>query len=183
MSIFGAFFFAFLMIVRIAQLIGGGVDLLGVLLAGQAGMTAFYMIFRRKASNAARLPDQILAWVSAILPLAMQTMREEWGWLAAPGLFLVLWSMLSLGSSFSIAPAARRLVIRGPYRFIRHPMYAGEILSLSGAYIASLAPWNLCVLAVFIASIYMRIVAEETLFKNYSIYAHSVKWRLVPGVW
>ncbi len=183
MSIFGAFLFAFLMIVRIAQLIGGGVDLLGFLLTSQAGMAAFYMIFRHKASNEVRLPAQILAWVSAILPLAMQTTREGWGWLAVPGLFLVLWSMWSLSSSFSIAPAARELIMRGPYRFIRHPMYTGEILSLSGACIASLVAWNLCVLAVFIASIYMRIVAEETLFKNYSIYAHSVKWRLVPGVW
>ncbi|RPI88111.1 MAG: hypothetical protein EHM40_22530 [Chloroflexi bacterium] len=183
MSIFGAFPFAFLMIVRIAQLIGGGVDLLGILLTGQAGMAAFCMIFRHRASSEARLPVQILAWVSAILPLAIQTTREGWGWLATPGLFLVLWSMWSLSSSFSIAPAARRLIMRGPYRFIRHPMYTGEILSLSGACAASLTPWNLYVLLVFIASICVRVAAEEALFKNYSIYANLVKWRLVPGVW
>jgi len=183
MSIFGAFLFAFLMIVRIAQLIGRGVDLLGILLTGQAGMVAFYMIFRHKASSEARLPVQILAWVSAILPLAMQTTNVGREWLAVPGLCLVLWSMWSLGSSFSIAPAARKLVVQGPYRFIRHPMYAGEILSLCGACAASLTPWNLYVLLVFIASICVRVAAEEALFKNYSIYANLVKWRLVPGVW
>jgi protein-S-isoprenylcysteine O-methyltransferase Ste14 len=183
MSIFGAFLFAFLMIVRIAQMIGGGVDPLGILLAGQAGMAAFYMIFRQKASTEAWLPVQLLAWVSAILPLTMQTAKGVWGWLAAPGLCLTLWSMWSLGFSFSIAPAARKLVAQGPYRFIRHPMYAGEILSLSGAYAASAIPWNLYVLLVFIVSICVRIAAEEALFKDYSIYANSVKWRLVPGVW
>ncbi len=183
MSIFGAFLFAFLMIVRIAQMIGGDVDPLGILLAGQAGMAAFYMIFRQEASNEAWLPVQLLSWLSAILPLVMQITKGNWGWLAVPGLCLALWSMWSLGFSFSIAPAARELVVQGPYRFIRHPMYAGEILSLSGACIASLAPWNLYVLVVFTASVCVRIAVEESLFKNYSIYAHSVKWRLVPGVW
>ncbi|MBN2116307.1 MAG: hypothetical protein JW730_07045 [Anaerolineales bacterium] len=183
MSIFGALLFAFLMIVRIAQMIGGGVDPLGILLAVQAGMAAFYMIFRHKASQEARLPVQLLAWTSAILPLTIQTTKGGWGWLATPGLCLALWSIWSLGSSFSIAPAARKLVVQGPYRFIRHPMYAGEILSLFGTCIASLAAWNVCALAIFIASICMRIAKEESLFKNYSIYAHSVKWRLIPGVW
>ncbi len=183
MSTVGAFLFAFLMLVRIAQMIGSGINLLGILLAGQAGMAAFYMIFRLRASQEAPLLVQLLAWASAILPLTMQTTKGNWGWLAIPGLCLALWSMWSLGSSFSIAPAARKLVVQGPYRFIRHPMYAGEILSLSGACIASLIPWNVCVLVIFSTSIYIRIVEEEALFKDYSIYAHLVKWRLVPGVW
>ncbi len=183
MSIFGAFLFTFLMIARVTRMIGSGIDPLGILLAGQAGMAAFYMIFRHRASQEARLLVQLLAWASAILPLAMQTTKGTWGWLAIPGLCLALWSMWSLGSSFSIAPAARKLVLRGPYRFIRHPMYAGEILSLSGACIASLISWNVCVLVIFSTSIYIRIVEEEALFKDYPIYAHSVKWRLVPGVW
>ncbi len=183
MSIFGAFLFTFLMIVRIAQMIGVGIDPLGILLAGQAGMAAFYMIFRRKASQEAQSLVQLLAWASAILPLTMRTTKGSWGWLAVPGLCLVLWSIWSLGGSFSIAPAVRKLVVQGPYRFIRHPMYAGEILSLSGACIASLIPWNVCVLVIFSTSIYIRIIEEEALFKDYPIYAHSVKWRLVPGVW
>ncbi len=164
-------------------MIGSGVDLLDILLAGQAGMAAFCMIFRQRASKEARLLVQLLAWASAILPLAMQTTKRNWGGLAIPGLCLALWSMWSLGSSFSIAPAARKLVMQGPYRFIRHPMYAGEILSLSGACIASLIPWNVCVLVIFSTSIYIRIVEEEALFKDYSSYAHLVKWRLIPGVW
>ena len=173
----------FLMLVRIAHMIGSGVDLLDILLASQAGMAAFYMIFRHRASQEAPLLVQLLAWASAILPLSMQTIKGNWGWLAIPGLCLALWSMWSLGSSFSIAPAARKLIVQGPYRFIRHPMYAGELLSLSGACIASLIPWNICVLVIFSTSIYIRIVEEEALFKDYSIYAHLVKWRLVPGVW
>jgi protein-S-isoprenylcysteine O-methyltransferase Ste14 len=183
MSIFGSFLFAFLMIVRVAQMLRNGVDLLGILLAGQAGIAAFCMIFRLPAAREARLPVQILAWLSAILPLAMQITKGMLGWLAAPGLFLALWSMRSLGSSFSVAPATRKLITRGPYRFIRHPMYAGEIFSLFGACLASLSVWNWFVLGVFGLSIYLRILAEESLLEEYAAYSGFVKWRIVPGVW
>lgn len=183
MSILGAFLFVFLMVVRIAQMARNGLDLLGLLLALQACFAAFWMIFRRVPSREADWFIQVFAWLSSIVPLAMQTVDGLHGLLAAPGLLLSLWAMWSLGSSFSIAPAARVLVSRGPYRLLRHPMYAGEILSLLGACLASLSLWNVCVLLLFMATVYIRVMKEESLFQKYSIYAQFVKWRMIPGVW
>jgi protein-S-isoprenylcysteine O-methyltransferase Ste14 len=184
MNIFGSFCFAFLLIVRLAQMAQSGIDLLGVLLALQAGLAVFWMIFRRRPSVEAHWTVQLLAWFSAIIPLMMQTSENaRLSWLSMPGLLVMLWAFWSLGSSFSIAPAARKLVISGPYRFLRHPMYAGEIISLAGFCIGSPLVWNWSVLLVFALSIGYRISQEEILLKRYSVYAHFVKWRLVPGVW
>jgi len=39
------------------------------------------------------------------------------------GIALALTSLMYLRRSFSIIPEARQLIVRGPYRVIRHPMY------------------------------------------------------------
>jgi len=43
-----------------------------------------------------------------------------------------VWSLRSLGRSMSIIAQARQVVDRGPYRWIRHPLYVGEIVSSLG---------------------------------------------------
>ena len=183
MNILGSFFFAFLLVVRLAQM-RHGVNLSGVLLVVQSGMVAFLMIYRHPASQAARPSVQALAWLSAIVPFAMQASKNEVsGWFSVPGLLLMLWALWSLGTSFSISPVARKLVLRGPYRFIRHPMYAGEMFSLLGFCIGSPLVWNWIVLMIFALSIWYRIFQEEGLLKRYPMYAHFVKWCVFPGVW
>lgn len=184
MNIVGSFFFAFLLIVRLAQMAQSGIDLLSSLLAMQSGLAVFWMIFRRKSSAEAHWTVQLLAWFSAIVPLTMRTSENAiLSWLSVPGLFMMLWAFWSLGSSFAIAPAARRLVISGPYRYLRHPMYAGELFSLLGFCFGSSLLWNWSVLLVFALSIGYRISQEERLLKRYAVYAYFVKWRLMPGVW
>ena len=43
------------------------------------------------------------------------------------GMILSIFSLASLGRSFSIIPQARKLVKSGPYRLVRHPIYVGEL--------------------------------------------------------
>jgi len=187
MSIPGAFLFVFLAIVRVAGIVRGGFNLLGVLLFAQASLAALLMVFRRPAHQEAPKWVQAVAWVSAILPMLFSTPSQSiWkGFLPVPGLALNLWSLVSLGIAFGIAPAYRGLVTTGPYHWLRHPMYAGELLSLAGAFLAAPQVWNLVVLLVFAVSILWRINREENILNRngYPAYASAVRWRLVPGIW
>jgi protein-S-isoprenylcysteine O-methyltransferase Ste14 len=55
------------------------------------------------------------------------------GLLLAPlGLCLSIWSVWHLRNSFSILVEARRTVASGPYRYVRHPLYLGEALTMLG---------------------------------------------------
>lgn len=58
--------------------------------------------------------------------------------LAIGALGLILWilAMLTLGSSLKVLPGTDRLVTRGVYRYFRHPIYIGIVLTLSGLFLA-----------------------------------------------
>jgi len=52
--------------------------------------------------------------------------------LALAGDGLAIASVALLGRSFSVMPAARRLVVAGPYRWMRHPLYVAEEIAIAG---------------------------------------------------
>ena len=75
----------------------------------------------------------------------------------------------------------------GPYRYVRHPLYAGAVLYISSARLL-LRSWCGLVLAPFlIAAVAFRAVMEERLLAaeldGYAAYAARTRWRLVPWVW
>lgn len=188
MSIPGAFLLVLLAISRVAWMVENGPTVLSLLLFAQAGLAALLMIFRRKAAAAAPPWVEASAWFSAAMPLLFHTPAAQHPWqclLPVPGLALTLWALASLGTAFGIAPARRSLVVRGPYRLLRHPMYAGELLSLAGAWVSAPGLWNLAVFLAFAASLVWRISQEERILDDcgYTEYAVSVRWRLLPGVW
>ena len=100
--------------------------------------------------------------------------------------FLSIASLLSLGRRFGVFPALRSLMTRGPYRFVRHPMYLAYILADIGY---NLQEWNfgtaLMVMAGWISLAY-RIHAEERVLSQdagWADYVSLVRYRIIPGLW
>jgi protein-S-isoprenylcysteine O-methyltransferase Ste14 len=100
--------------------------------------------------------------------------------------FLSLASLLTLGRSFGVRPALRRLVTSGPYRLVRHPMYLAYVVSDIGY---NLQEWNSGTVMMSAAgwvSLLYRIQAEErvlSLDAEWQAYRGRVRYRLLPGVW
>jgi protein-S-isoprenylcysteine O-methyltransferase Ste14 len=102
------------------------------------------------------------------------------------GSALIIYTVLHLGRSFSIAPQARELVTRGPYALVRHPLYAAEEIALVG--VAMHVAWYAALpfLAVHLALQIKRMNYEEQLlrevFPRYAAYAgRTARW--VPSLW
>ncbi len=102
------------------------------------------------------------------------------------GAALALSGMLALGRSFAILPSLRRLATRGPYAWIRHPAYAGQILMMLGGTLAAWS-WAAAGMLLFaLLAVLLRIVIEERFLAaaaDYRAYSRRVPWRLVPYVW
>lgn len=81
----------------------------------------------------------------------------------------------------------QRAISTGPYRFVRHPMYAGALLMLFFTPLALGSFWGLLAVIPMFAAIALRLVSEEKfLAKNlpgYGEYLRSVRYRLIPFVW
>ena len=75
----------------------------------------------------------------------------------------------------------------GPYRFVRHPGYAGNILALFGIILALGSVWTLIPVAVaYIIAVIRTILEDQTLqneLPGYRDYARRVRFRLIPGVY
>jgi protein-S-isoprenylcysteine O-methyltransferase Ste14 len=75
----------------------------------------------------------------------------------------------------------------GPYRIVRHPGYAGNILSLPGIIMALGSMWTLIpavaalVIAVIRTTLEDRTLQEE--LPGYRDYARRVRYRLFPGIY
>lgn len=121
----------------------------------------------RPVAAAALVPDSLTVILSAI------------------GLMVAVVGKLSLGRSFGLAPANRGVVCSGVYRFVRHPIYLGYLITHVGFAIANPSTWNLVVLLVADVALLFRAKREErTLAADdaYRSYMDRVRWRIVPKV-
>lgn len=75
----------------------------------------------------------------------------------------------------------------GPYRFVRHPGYAGNALALFGIIFALNSLWTLIPAAVALVITVVRTALEDqTLLKElpgYQDYAKDVQYRLIPWIY
>ncbi len=98
---------------------------------------------------------------------------------------LLMWSasVLSLGRSFSILPALRRVRTSGMYRFVRHPVYLSYLVLDTGLVFSFPSVWNAVVLLAALGTYVFRARIEEsvlTLDQGYRVYMARTPHRLVP---
>ncbi|MEI8717228.1 methyltransferase family protein [Mesorhizobium sp. ISC11] len=90
------------------------------------------------------------------------------------GFTLCIWCLWWLGRSFSIVAQARRLVTAGPYRFVRHPLYACEAIVLIGILLRNPTWGTVAICAIALTFQYRRLVNEEKVlqaaFPEYAAY-------------
>ncbi|MFZ0178627.1 MAG: isoprenylcysteine carboxylmethyltransferase family protein [Candidatus Dormiibacterota bacterium] len=109
--------------------------------------------------------------------------------LEAAGLGIRAWSMRTLGQSYSRTlrvEEAQHIVERGPYRFVRHPGYAGSLLIWTGFALTSRSlPVVEVVGGLLGVAYHRRVAAEEALLRRdlpgYAAYSGRTK-RLIPFV-
>jgi protein-S-isoprenylcysteine O-methyltransferase Ste14 len=81
------------------------------------------------------------------------------------GLLFSVWARLALGSNWSgtvTIKANHKLIRRGPYRFIRHPIYTGMLGALLATAIAQQQVRGILGFVVVFAALYRKALREET---------------------
>jgi protein-S-isoprenylcysteine O-methyltransferase Ste14 len=122
----------------------------------------------RAATNPAIASDNITALASSL------------------GLLIVIAGKFTLGRSFGIVPANRGVVSAGPYTVVRHPIYAGYLLTHVAFACANPTAWNMLVLIMADTALVIRSRHEERLLasdSSYQMYCRRVQWHLVPGLY
>lgn len=152
--------------------------------------------------------DNWLVGLNLVLTLALFVVigldAGRWGWSSVPlglravGLLgfipafgLPFWASKTnayLSSRVRIQQERGHAVVAaGPYRYVRHPMYAGMILYDVSLPLLLGSWWGLVVGAVMIGAVVVRTAFEDRTLQRelagYGEYSQQVRYRLFPGVW
>jgi protein-S-isoprenylcysteine O-methyltransferase Ste14 len=119
-------------------------------------------------------------------------------WVNIPGLFLIAFGFVfatwAIAENRFFSSMVRIQLDRGhqvcdsgPYRFVRHPGYAGNALPLAGMVMAFSSLWAIVpVIAALIIIVTRTALEDRTLqaeLPGYAEYVKRVRYRLIPGIW
>ncbi len=162
-----------------------------------------------KKVQSAKAWDKVLAPLMALsvsFPLVIVAgLDHRFGWSSPFPLWLILlgFLLILLGYAFAawalienrfFSSVVRVQVDRGhvvcdsgPYRMVRHPGYAGNMLALPGMALALSSTWLLIPAAVALIIAVIRTVLEDRTLQDelpgYRDYARRVRYRLIPGIY
>jgi len=111
--------------------------------------------------------------------------------LAALGYGIATWAMLANRFFSGVVriqtERGHEVVDTGPYAFVRHPGYTGNLIAGLGFPLALSSLWSLVpLLLVLIVTVIRTRLEDETLQQELSGYAEftsRTRYRLVPGIW
>jgi protein-S-isoprenylcysteine O-methyltransferase Ste14 len=98
---------------------------------------------------------------------------------------LDVYARLSLGRNIGFVPAQRRLVLTGPYRVVRHPIYSALFLAEVCVILENFTWLNLVLSLVFLGLFVIKTLMEESFLRidpAYEQYMREVRYRWVPGI-
>lgn len=143
-----------------------------------------------------------LVFVGWLVVSALDARRFQWSlvplWAQALGAVLIALCMTLVWQTFRYntfaAPQIRiqkdrgqRVITDGPYRIVRHPMYASALLMFVGTPLLLGSWWGLLFVPIGVVGIGIRAVGEERMLRRelpgYDHYARQVKVRMLPGLW
>lgn len=111
------------------------------------------------------VPARFLSWSGVTAPAASGGLQLVGMVVAVAGLVLAGWCVLAFAVIGKGTPAPfdppRRLVVRGPYRFVRNPMYIGGGLALVGAAVFYESGRLLAYAALFFLAAHLFVIGYE----------------------
>jgi protein-S-isoprenylcysteine O-methyltransferase Ste14 len=179
---------------RMSSGFSGKLNVITALLVLSETLPLVYIVLRAPSITLSQTPSD---WVFAILGTVMPLMARPalgvlplvpvavcFGMMTA-GLFLQVSAKLVLGRAFGIVVANRGIRMLGPYRFLRHPMYAGYTLTHVSFLLFAPSLTNTLIYATGLTMQVIRIFREERVLMQdgeYRVFATRVRYRLLPGV-
>lgn len=177
--------------VRLCPDEASGLGWFPMLLLVSEGIVVVFLVFRRRTENISlRFKDWSIAFAGTLFALLVvrggeARFAELGAALMVAGILLHLGAKLSLRRSFGIVAADRGVMAGGVYRYVRHPMYLGYMLSHVGYLMMAPVFWNAVVYASSWLFLIARIFAEERILSenpDYRAYMERVPHRLVQYV-
>jgi len=166
-----------------------------LLLIISEGYTLLLVLLARRAERRDLSISAIAAtlyatgFVVLLSPSGTRAFAPEWAGAALQlaGLAWQFASKVTLGRCFGLLPARRGLVVRGPYRIVRHPIYLGYLIGHCGFLLVNASPRNAAVLALLYVAQVVRMRREEAMLDDlqaeYRAYRRRVPYRLIPFVY
>jgi protein-S-isoprenylcysteine O-methyltransferase Ste14 len=178
---------------RVLSRTHGEWSLIDIWLLASEGAATFFILTHRLTNNMSLRPgDWLLTFIAAFFPLFVSPSAATavlplpmCAALMAAGSLLQVMAKLTLRRSFGLAPANRGVKVGGPYRLLRHPMYAGYLLTHIAFLGAHPNLWNFGLYAAALTAQCFRILAEERVLgadETYRDFMKSTRWRLIPFV-
>jgi len=181
---------------RMLQDYSGHADISTLLIVVSEALPFLFVILRAPSATLSQRPtDWAVAITATIAPLVVQPNANAAGPLVPEalayavmlfGLCVQISAKAVLGRAFGIVAANRGVRQLGPYRFVRHPMYAGYTLAHVGFLLAMPSVFNFAAYALGLILQLVRIAREEQVLMrdpSYVAFTARVRYRLLPFVY